>query len=230
MEDYGTAFPKWYITFQQAALAALPRPPQIDQDTALGWADNGEAMRRAFLQVLVPPTSVLAPMPRTRKKILSIDRTTPFSPAEFIGTGWSIWRGPADGDGLSGDEKQDERSLALKDINPAAILLETRLRDDEQEMTGEERILRLKVADRIRLDAAILQVFWKNKPLIPVHFKKKIRGRVAYIFFDGTVLRSPHGRRWTLCLYFGPGEWRWHFSWLSHGRGVLNPSAVLASI
>lgn len=56
MEDHGTAFPNWYITFQQAALAALPRPPQIDKGTALGWANNGKEMRKAFLQALVPPT------------------------------------------------------------------------------------------------------------------------------------------------------------------------------
>lgn len=62
MEDHGTAFPSWYITFQQAALAALPRPPKIDQDTALDWADNGAALQRAFLQALVPPVTVIEPV------------------------------------------------------------------------------------------------------------------------------------------------------------------------
>lgn len=55
MSEHGTAFPSWYITFQQAALAALPRPPQIDKDTALGWADNGEGFSRVLAEVLVPP-------------------------------------------------------------------------------------------------------------------------------------------------------------------------------
>lgn len=164
---------------------------------------------------------------------LPIDRTTPFNPAEFIGIGWSIWRGPADGDGLSGEEDQDERSLALKEIGPAKILLETCLQD-EKSITGEERILRLKGAGRIRLDAAIFQVFWKNKPLIPEHFKKKIQGNATYIFFDGTPLRSPDGGRYTLYLCFEGGRWcgRWYWrcSWLGNDRSVHNPSAVLASI
>lgn len=57
--------------------------------------------------------------PKTRKNILFIDRSIPFNPAKFIGAGWTIWRGPADGDGLSGEEDHDERSLAIMEIDPA---------------------------------------------------------------------------------------------------------------
>lgn len=227
MEYHGTAFPNWYITFQQAALAALPRPPEIDQDTALGWTDNGEAMQRAFLQFLVPPT----PPTRLiiREKILFIDRTTPFNPAEFIGMEWSIWRGPADGDGLSGEEDQDERSLELKEIDTAKILLETCLQD-EKSMTGEEQILRLKSAGRIRLDSAIFYSLWHHHWMIPKEWEKKINGYTACIFFDGTPLRSPDGDRCTLCLYFEDDRWGWHCCWLVGDRDVGGPSAVLASI
>ena len=62
MSDHETAstFPGWYIRFQQAALAALPRPPELNQDTGLGWADNGEAMKRVFAETLLPaqPTAL----------------------------------------------------------------------------------------------------------------------------------------------------------------------------
>lgn len=229
MEDHGTAFPDWYITFQQAALAALPRPPRIDQDTALGWADNHEAMKSIFLQALIPPGDSV-PTPKEPKTILSIDRVHPFNPAEFIGKGWSIWRGPEGGDGLSGDEEQDEHSLALIEICPATILLETGLDGGKKEITGEERILRLKAAGRIRLDAAIFHSLWRNQHLIPEEWKKKINGYTAYIFFDGTTLRSPDGDRCALYLCFDDGGWDWDYHWLDCGRHVRSPSAVLASI
>lgn len=54
MEDHGTAFPSWYITFQQAALAALPRPPELDQEVALGWAGNGKAFAKVLAETLLP--------------------------------------------------------------------------------------------------------------------------------------------------------------------------------
>lgn len=61
MSKHGTdSFPNWYITFQQAALAALPRPPELDQDTALGWADNGKAFTNALAAALLPPKLVVA--------------------------------------------------------------------------------------------------------------------------------------------------------------------------
>lgn len=49
MQEHGTpSIPGWYIVFQQAVLAALPRPPLLSQDVALGWADNREALAREF--------------------------------------------------------------------------------------------------------------------------------------------------------------------------------------
>lgn len=66
MSKHGTdsSFPDWYITFQQAALAALPRPPELDQGVALGWADNGESFANALAIALLPPKeAVLKPKP-----------------------------------------------------------------------------------------------------------------------------------------------------------------------
>lgn len=50
----GTTFPGWYITFQQAVLAALPRPPKIDQNTGLSWAGNGESLTKVLADALLP--------------------------------------------------------------------------------------------------------------------------------------------------------------------------------
>lgn len=61
--NHGTTsilFPDWYIRFQQAALAALPRPPELDQNTGLGWADDGETMKRVLAEALLPKQDEIA--------------------------------------------------------------------------------------------------------------------------------------------------------------------------
>ena len=60
-QEHGTAFPDWYITFQQAVLAALPRPPKLDQATGLAWANNGASLTTTLHQVFVPAS---LPMPK----------------------------------------------------------------------------------------------------------------------------------------------------------------------
>ena len=162
-------------------------------------------------------------------KIIPIDRSIPFNPAAFIGKGWSIWRGPADGNGLTGVEDQDERSLALTQINLADVRLVTCLKDTETVVKGEEKQCRLKADGRVRLDAKIFQTFWENQALIPERFKEKVNGNILFIFFDGTVLRRPGGGRYVLCLCWHDGAWLWYVLWLGYVWGASSPSAVLAS-
>jgi hypothetical protein len=162
-------------------------------------------------------------------KVIAIDRATPFNPAEFIGAGWSFWLGPADGDGLSGEPEQDSRSLALTEMDFSKILLEAHLKKNETYTTGEERIKRLASANRVRLDLGVFKTLWNNKALIPASWKEKTGGNTTYIFFDGQVLRSPLGRRYTLYLYWYDGKWYWDVRWLDNIRYASNPSAVLAS-
>ena len=58
------------------------------------------------------------------KTILSIDRTKPFDPVAFIGNkGWRI-------------EEQDEQSLALTEVDPAMIRLETCRTQSEEFITS----------------------------------------------------------------------------------------------
>ncbi|MEK9185760.1 MAG: hypothetical protein AAB863_03210 [Patescibacteria group bacterium] len=160
--------------------------------------------------------------------ILLINRTALFNPAKFLGEGWSIWRGPADGDGLSGDEEQDERSLALTEVDFSKVRFETCLKDDEHGITGEEKLRRLKEAGHIRLDAKVFQTLWENKDKIPESWKEKINDNIRYIFFDGTILRSPSGSRDVLCFCWDDGEWHWYCRWFSRDWSAVIPSAVLA--
>jgi len=167
---------------------------------------------------------------QTAKNILSIDRSKPFNPATFIGTGWSIWRGPADGNGLEGEEERDSRSATLTELDLDKVQLMTCFKRGESMTTGEERIKRLRTYGRVRLDENAFQTFWENREQLPARFKERVNGNVQFIFLDGVVLRSPDGGRYALCLYFsGGGSWRWRSDWLDCDRDASNPSAVLAS-
>lgn len=196
----------------------------------LGGMDGVQKFLRGDLEVREQPKEVVS-----ASGIITIDRTTPFDPAKFkgLGKGWTIWKGPASGDGLEGEEDQDSRSLAIAELDLSKIRLEHMLTEDELKsdspyVNGEVKQGRLK--DHIRLDAKILQTFWENKHLIPEVWKKKTNGNITCVFFDGTILRSPDGNRDVLCLYWDYGEWHWNYNWLDNDFNANNPSAVLATL
>lgn len=149
-------------------------------------------------------------------EIVIIDRSLEFDPASFIGKGWKI-------------EEQDERSLALTEMNLTKVHFKTCLKSGEDHIKGEEKFERLKKAGHIRLNAKIFLTLWKNQQLIPESWKEKIGGSTRYIFFDGTILLSSRGDRYVLCLYWDGGRWHWYYRWLDHDFSAYDPSAVLAS-
>lgn len=162
---------------------------------------------------------------------ISINRSNPFNPAEFIGAGWTIWRGPADGNGLQGEEEQDARSLALTEVDLGGVILDAALSAGENSTSGEERLRRLAVASGVKMDAKIFQTLWENKKMIPERMKEKTNGNITFVFADGTILRSPSGIRYSLyfCWDADYREWFWDSYWLADDRDVHDPSALLAS-
>lgn len=172
-------------------------------------ADNRSLMRQ-LVELFHPAVST------AEGNMLQIDRSTPFNHAAFLGNGWSI-------------VEQDERSLALPEIDLNKISFETTLRPGEVSIKGEEKLRRLKEAGHIRLDAQVLQTLWENQHLIPESWKEKTGGNTTYIFFDGTILQRPDGDRYVLYLYWYDGEWHWHCRWLGSDWFAMNPSACLAS-
>ena len=144
------------------------------------------------------------------KQILKVDRSKPFDPS-FVGKGWII-------------DEQDERALALEEINLTQASFETTLNPNESYVQGEEKLRRLKKMNQVRLDAKVFPTLWENKHLIPKSWKTK-----GYIYFDGTVLRSPYGHRSVLYLCWRDGGWRWGCHWLEGSWRSHEPSAVIAS-
>lgn len=148
-----------------------------------------------------------------------IDRSKPFDPEKFLGEGWKI-------------EEEDERSLALTGVGFFGVYLMSCDECGRESLTGEEKLARMKASksEYVRLGAEIFQDLWENQWRIPRDFKFK------YVFFDGTVLRSPSGLRYTLFLWWddrrfpldGIGErWYWDKKPLFESRGRASSSAVI---
>lgn len=163
------------------------------------------------------------------KPTLSLNRAQPFDPASFIGSGWTIWCGLADGKGLKGEEQQDARSLALTEIDFTKARFEACLADGEHVITGEQRLNRLREKDVIRADAAIGVALLKEPDQVTLNWLYQTHG-VKWFELPGTELRDPSGDRCFLCLCRRDGgRWSWRCSWLGGGRGAGGPALVFAS-
>src|SRR3989344_8475215 len=96
------------------------------------FAENN-ALVRGLLAILrvwvvVKPLAVDA---SAKPHVIQINRSKPFNPAEFIGAGWSVWRGPANGHGLEGEEERDPRSAMLTELDIGQVQLVTCLKQNE---------------------------------------------------------------------------------------------------
>jgi len=49
-------FPGWYLTFQMACLAQLPRPGEIDKIMAESWVHNQSGLSKVLAEALLPDT------------------------------------------------------------------------------------------------------------------------------------------------------------------------------
>ena len=158
----------------------------------------------------------------TRRTHLTINRTKSFDPSDFIDhTGWTIWRGPADGSGREGEEQQCKEGLALSSIDLAKVRLVTCLKGKEIAVDGEEFIRRLKDGGRPRLDAQVLETLLKNQNFIPNTWKRRKK-----VCFTGTELRTSGGYRYILFLYWDGTQWGSDYEWLNHNFDADTPAAV----
>jgi hypothetical protein len=147
---------------------------------------------------------------------LVIYRSKPFDPVKFIGRGWSI-------------VEEDERSLALAEIDFAKVRFESGLNEHEKVITGDVKLQRLKAMPEIRLDAKVGQALYEEKGQATLRFIYDHFG-VSWFELAGTVLRRSGGFRYFLCLYrSGDGSWGWRCYWLVDVRRRDRVSPLLAS-
>jgi hypothetical protein len=162
------------------------------------------------------------------KVILAINRAQLFDPVAFIGSGWTIWRGPANGTGLRGDEQQDAHSLELANVDFTTARFETCLAEGEQVITGEQRLSRLREKEVIRADANIGAALVNEPGQTTLKWLHQTHG-VTWFELPGTELRHSDGHRYFLCLYRRDGgRWNWIYSWLGGDRCAGSPALVFA--
>ncbi len=161
--------------------------------------------------------------------------TKPFDPAEFLGKGWQTWKGPVNGNGLSGEEDIDLRPFSLSEIEIAKFLFETGLREGEEMTPGEEKLRRLKEEKPgfIRFGGNVFLGLWldyqvnKENSVLEWLFRNL---KIGYMDFFGQILRNPSAARIALCLLrLGGGKWRWDTFWLENACLPNHPSAGCAS-
>ena len=140
----------------------------------------------------------------------------------FFGTGWSGWRGPADGGGLLGEDERDLCSLALPYLDLSQVDLDVRLREGESYISCEEWLKRLlaEKADFVRLGPEFALAFREEPEKWPWGDK--------VVFFDGWTLRSPGGSRCAVCAFRRGERVFVHCFWLGSRRDADCPSALLA--
>ena len=136
-----------------------------------------------------------------------------FDPHLFIGEGWST-------------AEQDERANELSEIDMSTIGLVTCLETDEQSLTGDERVRRLKKTPHIRLGGRAFLALWENQRFIPENWQEPF----FFVFFDGLILLHHNGQRYSLYLSRSDNGWGWYTGWLGNTRSARNPSAVLAGL
>ncbi len=148
--------------------------------------------------------------------------TVPLIPTKFIDPKWSFWRGSLEGDGLTGEIEQDERSLTLEEIDWTKVTFTHCLEGDEKAISGKEKLRRLKQTGRIRFGGNVLLSLWTdyrtnggNSILEWLYRTKKI----IFMDFYGSVLRNPAKTAEPCVLYLhrDDGEWKW-----SHLGSLLN--------
>lgn len=131
-----------------------------------------------------------------QRRLIKIDRTRPFDPNQIrsFGQGWTI-------------EGQDERSLALKEIDLSEIQFLSGLRGNEVAIKGEKRLSRMIRSDYVCLDAQIALAIIENSANLHNFGKWNPPGDVSFISFEGTVMFHPSFRRCALTIFWISGEW-----------------------
>ena len=166
--------------------------------------------------------------------ILLINSHGTFDPVKFLGSRFSVWRGPVDGDGMTGDEDRDGRNFMIESIAFAHVKFETCLESGRSGIFGEEKLKRLKKRKVLCLGGDVFISLWLNYETTrdkSVLEWLRINRNIVYMDFFGLILRKEHddlgAMRCVLALRYINNEWTWHVCWLAFEWMYIMPSIVL---
>lgn len=141
-----------------------------------------------------------------------LDCSQPFDVAAFFkDQNWSVWLGPINGNGKSGEPDHDPRALSLTTVDFAQVNFLTCLIDGQTSIKGEDKLALLKQhASLIRLGGQQFQALWQdyqqNKEKSVLEWLRRTKG-INYLDFLGLILRYPDGSRYVLYLCWDGDCW-----------------------
>jgi len=152
----------------------------------------------------------------------TLDCSFLFNPEEFLAEGWDV-------------VEQDERALALAQMDFAQVQFVTCLKEKETSIEGKGKLRRLK-EEQLSLIRhggnqflALWQDYQKNGADSVLEWLRKTKG-ITYLDFFGLILRSPRGHWYVLCLYWLGGSWHWRCygldeGWRDRDFSVVSPAS-----
>ncbi len=179
--------------------------PKMDWETMEAIVDELGGMEGVYkLLSKTPATQVTSRVLKTFKG---------FNPIAFIGENWKIIK-----------SEIDHRATILEQIDFERVNLENCLKlENNGSITGEEKLTLLKENGNIRLGVETFMALWQEEDHKTLEWFYGVRG-VIWLDFFGTILESPSGCRYILCLYRDQdNQWKWRYRWLDgNWRGRLS--------
>lgn len=163
-------------------------------------------------------------------RLFWVNRSIPCDVSKLLGPDFTIWRGPKEGSGLEGEEEQDVRSLVNDEINLSKISFKDCCKPEENKITGEQRLSRLKedYPHLIRLDAQFAKALLAEPGQFTLADIRVKYGKTEFDF-PGTVIRDSRGYRYCISLSWNGGVWSCGYVRLRHDSGGRLSSIVLKS-
>lgn len=125
---------------------------------------------------------------------------------------FTFWMGPGNGDGLHGDDRQDQNSLALTEIAVDTVTLCSI--EYRPGLKVVDNHIKLVDACRICLDAGFWLAILKDPFLFPASWKEtRDGGCITRVHFNGTIFRSTDGFPMILWMSWVDGGLKWGLSW-----------------
>ena len=158
---------------------------------------------------------------------LAINRASPFDAAKRFGEGWSIWRGPPEGDGLRGDPEEDLRSLEIRAVDLGDIAFTHFIGSDQVPIDGERKLRLMRASGKIGLDAGFGETLDTEPGQLSLRWLNRTYG-ITWFELTGTVLRRPDRKRFLLAHEMREGGlWRMTSVFVSGGRHVQHLTPYL---
>ena len=133
-----------------------------------------------------------------------------------------------EGKGIVEIELRSDDNLYIDGKKVVLHLSERQMGD--KRIVGHELRKELENGNQVLLNSNVLDYLFDHPELFPEHWKKNENGETRYIFFWGSIFRSPSdGDLYVRCLYWDVGELSRDYNWLDSDWARRDPSASLAS-